>query len=627
MIPALRRPALSWLLIAAISLWLRSFFPVHAIGTAIMDDALFIRGARSILAGDWLGPFDNLTLVKGAFYPLFIAAAFIAGIPLKIAEQIVYLAASALVATRAPSRTTRLALFAALAFIPVLWAAELARVIREGLYISLSLAIIGAATTIATAPTRRAAAWRGLGLGLLAGAFWLTREEGVWLLPALVVVLALGASRIGWRHMLPPVTAAVLGWALLVGANIAYNWSSYRVATTVEVRSAAFRHAYGALSRIEHAQWRHYDVFPADARALAFRVSPAARELLPFFDSPTAEAWRQIGCRELPGHECGEILAPWFQWAFRDAVAQAGHYSTAREAQRYYRTLAREIDAACDARQIPCLPPRATLAPPFRWSSLIDAIRPAFTLLGMAATLGGTQVDSTPSIGTTPEIDAFADIVGPVARHPVDLMELLVRLNPHGSDSPSLRIQPIPGPAIPAWTTSLTRDPADVVTLSTDCPIAACALVIAAAGHDVATLPLASLPAHLDTPDASFDLLRIRLLSLHHDTWLRDRIGLKPARAIGALYSVLGPILLLTGLTGLALTALRRRDLVRTPLFALATGSLVAIVSRIALLAYVHVTGIPSVNLLYLSPAIPFVAVLALTGTTLLLTHRRPTTP
>ncbi len=43
MIPVLRRPAVSWPLAAAASLWLRSFFPTHVIAAAIMDDALFVR--------------------------------------------------------------------------------------------------------------------------------------------------------------------------------------------------------------------------------------------------------------------------------------------------------------------------------------------------------------------------------------------------------------------------------------------------------------------------------------------------------------------------------------------------------------------------------------------------------
>src|SRR5664279_716188 len=131
------------LLIASFSIWIRAGFPVYAIGYAIYDDQLFIRMARYLEAGQWLGPYDSLTLAKGMFYPLFIVLAFWTSIPLKIAEQVVYLGASALTAglvrRQVADRRPSLVLFAVLAFNPVLWNISLARVIREGLYLSCLL--------------------------------------------------------------------------------------------------------------------------------------------------------------------------------------------------------------------------------------------------------------------------------------------------------------------------------------------------------------------------------------------------------------------------------------------------------------------------------------------------------
>src|SRR5437870_6222346 len=84
-----------YLAVAAASLWLRSAIPVWAI-VAPHDDFLFVRLAYNLGGGLWLGQFDNLTLAKGMAYPAFILAAFLAGIPLKIAEQSAYLAAAGL---------------------------------------------------------------------------------------------------------------------------------------------------------------------------------------------------------------------------------------------------------------------------------------------------------------------------------------------------------------------------------------------------------------------------------------------------------------------------------------------------------------------------------------------------
>src|SRR5262245_37425754 len=83
---------------ATLSLLLRTAIPVAAIGSSPHDDLLFVRLAYRIGSGAWLGPYDQFTLIKGVGYPLFILATFAAGVPLKIAEHALYLAASALAA-------------------------------------------------------------------------------------------------------------------------------------------------------------------------------------------------------------------------------------------------------------------------------------------------------------------------------------------------------------------------------------------------------------------------------------------------------------------------------------------------------------------------------------------------
>ena len=108
------------LLIAAASLWMRAGFPVSVVTPSPNDDQLFVQMARSLAEGRWLGGYTNVTLVKGMFYPIFIAVSFFAGIPLKIAEQAAYLGASALTAEivrrRANNRPLGVTLFIFLAF-------------------------------------------------------------------------------------------------------------------------------------------------------------------------------------------------------------------------------------------------------------------------------------------------------------------------------------------------------------------------------------------------------------------------------------------------------------------------------------------------------------------------------
>ena len=260
-----------WWLIAAASLFLRTGIPIFAIGNAAFDDALFIRQARYLGGGHWLGPFDNLTFLKGMFYPLFILISFILSIPLNVAEQAVYLA-SALLAARFALRVSNdrwlaLSLFAVLAFNPVLFTWSLARVIREGLYLSLSFAAVVLLMEVVfppAEPSRRRGLKYGVSLGLVFGAFWLTREEGVWLLPAMAVaaLIALaGYFRLRWRPasswLRPvgiPLGVACLTFALTIGSVAGLNDVKYGVFITNEFSWGPFLRAYGAVSRIGHDQ-------------------------------------------------------------------------------------------------------------------------------------------------------------------------------------------------------------------------------------------------------------------------------------------------------------------------------------------------------------------------------------
>ena len=300
---------------------------------------------------------------QGGVLPLFIALASFAAVPLKVLEQCLYLAASALVSAlvlrRTGDRWLGTLLFALLALSPVLWNPHLSRVLREGIYGSLALLIVTLTVAVAF-PAAPRDARRGVllggALGTVGGAFWLTREEGVWLLPALGIVLLIALVKL-WverragvpsrRARLLDLGVPLLTAALCFGASNALvawlNASHYGVFETNEFKSASFQRGYGALSRIRPAEWRRYVVFPADSRQRAYDASPAARELAPAFEGPNGAGWRRAGCEQMwiPAESCPEILSGWFMWALRDAVALAGHYRSAAAAADFYGRLGR----------------------------------------------------------------------------------------------------------------------------------------------------------------------------------------------------------------------------------------------------------------------------------------------
>ena len=652
---AAKRVGLPCLALAAFSIWMRAGFPVYAIH-AIFDDALFVHLARRLVDGEWLGRFDNETLVKGAFYPFFIDVAYLLRIPLKIAEQIAYIPAAFLVSSllmrkHAGFRQTPIlgvVMFAALCLNPVVWTAELARVIREGIYLSLSLGVIGLTATVSF-PTRPGsstllAAGKGLCLGVALGAFWITREEGPWLVPAIGTIAVIGAVvqasrpphlidagqpspdaalfRIPWP-LLTSSLAAAAAFCMVIWFVSAENERHYGMFETNEVKSPAFEQAYGALARIKPDHWQRYIVFPKDARDRAYAVSPLAKELEKTFDGPFGQSWAQVHCKEYAILPCSGVHAGWFQWVLRQAAAQAGHYTSARDAAEYYAHLALEINAACADGRLECLPPRATLMPPFRPEYIGDTLRETRVVFKTLLHMHEPGAADYASEGSPEDLAMMAAMVGRIA--PPVVNRFVVRgwltfpsLDPAPTlDVRSTNLSLVNSSVRASRTPSSATDKAIVqFALTTDCSPEHCDLVLSTAKNPATEIPMARL-VH-----GSIDAGSVELSIASADPELVAPMTLSPplpqyklARVIARCYQIALRTLWPFACVGL-LCAIAFRRHVGAPalLYALALGSAVAVVCRVLLLSYLEVTSIPSNNILYLSPAMPFLIIFVVLG-------------
>ena len=638
----------SCLCLAAFSLWLRAAVPVFAIGSAAHDDRLFVRLAYHLGAGLWLGPYDQLTLAKGMAYPAFILAAFAAGIPLKLAEQGLYLAAAGvaawLVARLTGSRVLPILLFGCLAFNPALWTTNLARVIREGTYVGLSLAVVMLAAALLL--TRRSAlAARAhvalmVMLGVVGAVFWLTREEGVWIVPTLVFLVVAAAAGAWWNGRTDGSRPAVRRVALVVGTCVipgvvfaailgtvaGMNYWAYGAFTINEVQSAPFRAAYGALTRIPQDQWRPYIVFPKDARERAYSVSEAARELLKTLDGEVGGNWSKMGCEQMRIDDCAGIPAGWFMWGLRDAVAQAGHYSSAGDSLAFYKRLAAEINAACDDGRLACLPERATLAPPFRWVYVGDALAKIPILAYFLIDPG--DVGAAPSVGTQLSLALFADLVGPLSAQPLsnvvllmtargvaELPQFVVRDRNVAPFRFELRAMPREDTAMQGSARAFNLE------LETDCVRSSCELIVWS-GADKKTFSIADL-AESDSFFAASDMdLSLRRMfkrgrgtAIPVASEIRRDLQLRFMRAIAQVYRYALPIFAGLGALSVVL-AIALGRLVSAPVgvLPLVLACAVAVVTRVVMLAYIDVSAFPAANSLYVSAASPFLVMFAVLG-------------
>lgn len=386
-------------------------------------DALnFVEHAKFIMLGEWFGPYSDLTLIKQPFFPVYLAILSDFGLPLPLANQLLY-ALACLIACFAVRRIVRsdgvlLALFAVLLWNPLTYGALAWLPYRSQLSESLALLSLACATAILLRRADRVSAlvpW-SLGLGFSFAAFWLTREESVWLVPSVVTILAasllsgvsrrrpqlLGAASLTFGCPLAICVAAVLVFKSLNGVH--YGWF-----VTTEQSAPEYISAYNSLARIVSPTADRMVPVPKAARELAYSVSLAARELQPTLEGQIGKNWTAESCKG--GNVCRDIGGGWFQWAFRDAVANAGYYTSGPRVQEFYVRLARELDAACDTGSIRCRAKRHTLAPPVGLSDVPVLAERAERGVLAVVTLSNFSIVSWASPNASYPIEIVADYV------------------------------------------------------------------------------------------------------------------------------------------------------------------------------------------------------------------------
>lgn len=335
------------------------------------DDLLFVTLGQYILQGQWLGPYNQLTLIKGPFYPLFIAGSYLLDIPLLAAQQLLYAFASFVCVWAlfpiVRQRWILLGIFLLLLMNPFSYNyPAVGRVFRLGIYQSLGLLVFSSVLGMyirARVSWQRAIGWAVMA-GLALSAFWHTREESIWIVPSLLLLFGAAVYenwRLGRAGQLVGIGVYLLPVLIWAGATFTLetlNKIHYGVPATIELETPAFKAAYGGLLRIKSKKWRQYIPVVKDVREQAYKVSPAFKEIKPYLEGEVGQRWIALS-------HTNDLPAGFFIWTFRDAVAYAGYYKNGPETLAYYRRIGQEIDAACDAGKLECRPRFTSLVPPW----------------------------------------------------------------------------------------------------------------------------------------------------------------------------------------------------------------------------------------------------------------------
>lgn len=382
-----------------------------------IDDMLMFNAAQAISKGEWLGQYGWLTLSKHTFFSLWLYIMHLLHIPYLLATQLLWAAASLAAALAfAPvvkRRGLGVALFGVLLFNPASVANPLpegyiTRVYRDAIFPALCLLCIAGMVGFALRRgqrLRRSVVWLLVCGAGLAGAF-LTREDGWWLLP-FVVAASVVTLVMMWKEKIKLLrgVALLLPFAVLAGGMLgwmAQNNKVYGRFIMNDFSTGEFADAYGAMTRIEHANWHPQIAVPRDVREQLYAHVPAFAELEPILESGLFYSKYQ--------GDLGDYSSGAFYWALREAAQMQGHYDTPETSKIFFTNLAADINALCDDGTLAAGPRRSSVNPPIRAEYVLPVTAEALRSLVFCATFQQASPQPMRSIGTPEElapIEAF----------------------------------------------------------------------------------------------------------------------------------------------------------------------------------------------------------------------------
>lgn len=352
------------LFISVLKIWLVSSQEIVAV-PSITDDFLFVRHAYFLTHGQWLGYYDNFTLVKYPFYGFFIAFNYYSGIPLLISQQILYLL-SGIYGLSLLNRFNKNIYFMSLffliyAFNPVTYSCESNHTFREGIYQSITtLLVVGFLQSFVFNNTLKQKIIHFFIASISLSAFYLIKEDNFIILPSLFLLAILLLARYFFidKYKKKQMLKNLLLWLIPFG----FLWFSIHLVSSKNLKyyklycvvdsNGAFENAIKQLMRVNPDTKKTNVPLSAETRKEIYSKVPAFGELSSF-ENNVFYAWAEHkpGCLSTPSI-CDEVIK--LTWAIRSGVAAAGYYSNAKIASKYYERLSKEIDYACKNGTLKC---------------------------------------------------------------------------------------------------------------------------------------------------------------------------------------------------------------------------------------------------------------------------------
>ncbi len=335
------------------------------------DDQWIVNRASSLLKGDWLGTYNQYTLIKGCFAPFLLAVSYLLGFSyLKLNTMLYCGACLFFVYSMSPiikSKIVQLLMLIVLLFNPVSYALSTwQRIYRNGLAQWQLPLIIGCFFRIYIHQMEKwndILPWSIIGGGTL-WAFMNTREDGIWILPFVFCTLAITTASYLYKSretherkykikvilFLLPVIILALGNGIVCSIN-KYHYGEF-------IRNDRNSGNYALVMRdlflikpeeedellytSPEYEDKYFTIYLSTINK-AYEVSPTLSSLRDNINS-AIRSWSHSDDKEEK-----ELYGDFMLFAIRDGIARSGYYKeNMRETEELYGRIHKELKEAFD---------------------------------------------------------------------------------------------------------------------------------------------------------------------------------------------------------------------------------------------------------------------------------------
>jgi hypothetical protein len=337
--------------------------PLFAHAGAGHDDRLMINMADSLSSGAWLGEYSEKTLVKGLFFPLFLVANDVLGIPYSLSIPGIYSLACMIfvfgIKRLFQTEFPLFIIFLALLFNPISFADEtFLRIYRNGLTATQALIISGSmfAVYLTRFEKKRFQILWAISAGLGLASLWHTREDGIWIIPLVLGVIVITSisiilqKELQIKDKVKKTIITVIPVMILIVSTIiisSINYAHYGVYTSNELNKSNFTNAIKLIYSVAANEEVERAAVPRSTISKIYEVSPTLNTIKEELESSLDRwSWYEKDAK------VRQVEDGFFFWALREAVANAGYYENAVKANDFYKNLAKELEAGFESGEL-----------------------------------------------------------------------------------------------------------------------------------------------------------------------------------------------------------------------------------------------------------------------------------